>query len=44
MGGDAFDSLSMHAGVLEIANLSLDESELEAVIFTNDDDEVQEEI
>ncbi|CAN6554566.1 unnamed protein product [Malus baccata var. baccata] len=42
--GDGFHSLSMHAGVLEIAKLSLDESELEAVIITNDNDEVQEEI
>ncbi|KAF7129772.1 hypothetical protein RHSIM_Rhsim10G0138200 [Rhododendron simsii] len=35
VGGDAFDSLE-GAGILEIANLSLDEPDMEAVIFTDE--------
>ncbi|KAI8554428.1 hypothetical protein RHMOL_Rhmol05G0098100 [Rhododendron molle] len=35
VGGDAFDSLE-GAGILEIANLSLDESEMEAVTFNDE--------
>lgn len=41
VGGDGFDSLDLDdAGILEIANLSLDEPELEAVLFTSDDNVV----
>ncbi|XP_058212956.1 uncharacterized protein LOC131324830 [Rhododendron vialii] len=35
VGGDAFDSLE-GAGILDIANLSLDEPDMEAVIFTDE--------
>ncbi|KAI5310996.1 hypothetical protein L3X38_026285 [Prunus dulcis] len=36
--GDAFDSMDLeNAGVLEIANLSLDKPDLEALIFTHDE-------
>lgn len=52
VGGDAFDSLAAEgAGILEVASLSLDEPELEAILFTDgedgldghmDDDEVLE--
>ncbi|KAG5562100.1 hypothetical protein RHGRI_004972 [Rhododendron griersonianum] len=35
VGGDAFDSLE-GAGILEIANLSLDEPDMEAVLFTDE--------
>ncbi|CAL9026322.1 unnamed protein product [Prunus brigantina] len=38
VGGDAFDSMDLeNAGVLEIANLSLDEPDLEGIIFTQDE-------
>ncbi|XP_059638766.1 uncharacterized protein LOC132281045 [Cornus florida] len=37
VGGDAFDSLE-GSGILEIANLSLDEPDLEAMIFTDEGD------
>ncbi|VVA36734.1 Hypothetical predicted protein [Prunus dulcis] len=38
VGGDAFDSMDLeNARVLEIANLSLDESNLEGIIFTHDE-------
>lgn len=37
IGGDTFDSFE-DVGVLEVASLSLDEPELEAVIFTDDGD------
>ncbi|XP_034217319.1 uncharacterized protein LOC117628874 [Prunus dulcis] len=38
VGGDAFDSMDLeNAGVLEIANLSLDEPDLEGIIFTHDE-------
>ncbi|XP_028116342.1 uncharacterized protein LOC114314098 [Camellia sinensis] len=37
VGGDAFDSLE-GAGLLEIASLSLDEPDMEAVIFTDEGD------
>ncbi|XP_074560367.1 uncharacterized protein LOC141816496 [Curcuma longa] len=38
VGADAFDSMDMEgAAILEIANLSLDEPELEAVLFTDED-------
>ncbi|XP_059659219.1 uncharacterized protein LOC132306039 [Cornus florida] len=47
IAGDAFDSFG-DVGVLEVANLSLDEPELEAVLFTDDgsvnDDEIHETI
>ena len=34
IGGDGFDSMDIeNAGILEIANLFLDEPELEAVLF-----------
>ena len=34
IGGDGFDSMDIeNAGILEIANLSLDEPELEAILF-----------
>ncbi|KAG5548096.1 hypothetical protein RHGRI_013702 [Rhododendron griersonianum] len=35
VGGDAFDSLE-DVGILEIANLSLDESEMKAVTFNDE--------
>lgn len=38
IGGDAFDSLD-DVGVLEVANLSLDEPDLEAVLFTDNGDD-----
>ena len=42
IGGDDFDSLEdSNVGRLEIANLSLDEPQLEAVLF--EDDEFEEE-
>ncbi|KAI5351851.1 hypothetical protein L3X38_004742 [Prunus dulcis] len=38
VGSDAFDSMDLeNAGVLEIANLSLDEPDLEGIIFTHDE-------
>ena len=38
VGGDPFDSMDLeNAGVLEIANLSLDEPDLEGIIFTQDE-------
>ncbi|XP_028071035.1 uncharacterized protein LOC114273439 [Camellia sinensis] len=43
VGGDAFDSLE-GAGLLEIASLSLDEPDMEAVIFTEDEGEQVEPI
>ncbi|PRQ18378.1 putative HAT dimerization domain, ribonuclease H-like domain-containing protein [Rosa chinensis] len=40
IGGDDFDSMdTVNGGILEVANLSLDEPELEGVIF-DDEDEV----
>ena len=34
IGGDGFDSMDIeNAGILEIADLSLDEPELEAILF-----------
>ena len=42
VGGDSFDSLD-DLGILEIANLSLDEPELEAIVFSNEDEELEEE-
>ena len=34
IGGDGFDSIDIeNAGILEIVNLSLDEPELEAILF-----------
>ena len=39
--GDAFDSMD-GAGMLEIADLSLDEPEMEAVLFRDEGDEVDE--
>lgn len=44
ISGDAFDSME-GAGILEVANLSLDEPEMEAILFKddeNDDIEIQE--
>ncbi|PKU61085.1 hypothetical protein MA16_Dca020458 [Dendrobium catenatum] len=40
VAGDGFESLE-DMGILEIANLSLDEPELEAMIFIEDDIETQ---
>ena len=40
VGGDSFDSLN-DLGILEIANLSLDEPELEAIVFSNEDDKLE---
>ncbi|XP_028084703.1 uncharacterized protein LOC114285827 [Camellia sinensis] len=40
VGGDAFDSLE-GAGLLEIASLSLDEPDMEAVIFTDEGEQVE---
>ncbi|KAI5322415.1 hypothetical protein L3X38_031487 [Prunus dulcis] len=38
VGGDAFDSMDLeNTEVLEIANLSLDEPDLKAIIFTHDE-------
>ncbi|BFG40947.1 hypothetical protein CerSpe_272210 [Prunus speciosa] len=40
VGGDGFDIMNLeNAGVLEIANLSLDEPELEGVLFSNNNNE-----
>lgn len=40
VGEDAFDFMDMdNVGVLEIANISLDEPELEAILFTGDDND-----
>jgi hypothetical protein len=39
VGGDSFDSLG-GIGVLEVAELSLDEPELQAITFGLDDQEV----
>ena len=37
IGGDGFDSMDMeNAGLLEIANLSLDEPVLEAILFDSE--------
>ena len=37
IGGDGFDSIDIeNAGILEIANLSLDEPELEAILFDSE--------
>ena len=37
VGGDGFDSMDIeNAGILEIADLSLDESELEAILFDSE--------
>ena len=37
IGGDGFDSMDIeNAGILEIANLSLDEPELEAMLFDSE--------
>ncbi|XP_050365649.1 uncharacterized protein LOC126784209 [Argentina anserina] len=46
IGGDAFDSLEdTNIGIFEVAELSLDEPELEAVLFDDgDDDEFEEEL
>ena len=35
IGGDTFDSFD-GVGILEVANLSLDEPDLEAILFTED--------
>ena len=35
IGGDTFDSVDS-AGILEVANLSLDEPDLKAILFTED--------
>ncbi|KAL7259168.1 hypothetical protein ACSBR1_005130 [Camellia fascicularis] len=40
VGGDAFDSLE-GAGLLEIASLSLDEPDMEVVIFTDEGEHVK---
>ena len=40
VGGDSFDSLD-DLEILEIANLSLDELELEAIVFSNEDEELE---
>ncbi|XP_038709954.1 uncharacterized protein LOC120004739 [Tripterygium wilfordii] len=42
IGGDSFDSMD-GAGILEVANLSLDEPEMEGVLFTENVDHVDEE-
>lgn len=42
IGGDSFDSLE-GAGILEVANLSLDEPDMEAVVFADGDDEIDDE-
>ncbi|KAG5528874.1 hypothetical protein RHGRI_029512 [Rhododendron griersonianum] len=42
IAGDQFGSLD-EVGMLEVANLSLDEPEMEAVVFTDDGDEILEE-
>ena len=37
IGGDGFDSIDIeNAGILEIANLSLDEPKLEAILFDSE--------
>uniref|UniRef100_A0A0A9GWQ1 Uncharacterized protein n=1 Tax=Arundo donax TaxID=35708 RepID=A0A0A9GWQ1_ARUDO len=41
VGGDSFESLS-GLGILEVANLSLDETELQAVSFGDVEVELQE--
>ena len=38
LGGDAFESFE-GAGILEVADLSLDESALEALVFVDGDDD-----
>ncbi|PRQ41046.1 putative HAT dimerization domain, ribonuclease H-like domain-containing protein [Rosa chinensis] len=39
IGGDDFDSMdTVNGGILEVANLSLDEPELEGVIFDDEDE------
>ncbi|KAG5523737.1 hypothetical protein RHGRI_030653 [Rhododendron griersonianum] len=42
IAGDQFGSLD-EVGMLEVANLSLDEPEMEAIVFTDDGDEILEE-
>lgn len=40
IGGDAYDTMfNVNGGMLEIANLSLDEPDLEGVIFDNEDED-----
>ena len=36
IGGDAWSTLDDSVGYLEVANLSLDEPQMEAVLFTDD--------
>ncbi|KAI8524722.1 hypothetical protein RHMOL_Rhmol13G0170700 [Rhododendron molle] len=42
IAGDQFGSLD-EVGMLEVANISLDEPEMEAIVFTDDGDEILEE-
>ena len=39
ISGDAFDPFDGDAGVLEVANVSFDEPDMEAVLFTEDGNE-----
>lgn len=41
IGGDAVDTFE-DVGVLEVANLSLDKLELEAIVFVDGDEDVEE--
>ncbi|KAH7557045.1 hypothetical protein JRO89_XS11G0035900 [Xanthoceras sorbifolium] len=44
VGGDGFDSMNMdNSGILEIADLSLDEPDLEAVLFSSSDSVIVDE-
>ena len=43
VGGDAFDSLE-GAGLLEIASVSLDESEMEVLVFADEGEREQNEV
>ncbi|CAL8152421.1 unnamed protein product [Prunus armeniaca] len=42
---DGFDTMNMkNAGLLEVANLSFDEPELEAIMFSNNNEEMLEDV